>query len=852
MKKIVVTGDVSVDHNIYRGVRRYPGAPEQLGSKVDSSIGGFYLLHDLLHSISEQTQGEKIEVSAGIAKPEITDVAEAHHGYALWKPCERDKETAIWYVDELLGYGEGNPQKTSKLKTTPANNSTPDILVIDDAALGFRFQKKLWPEYINDKNIQPADIPKKLVLKMSYPVMQGDLWDTLAADPRMRGRLILLVSAEDLRRGGLLISRGGSWEKSVQELVAEIKTSSVFKDLPVCAHLIVTFKSEAAFSLSNPGKSEEHARFVFDPGFLEGQWVAKAPGDVIGYGACLAAGIVRSLLLEEKSVLAVGVEQGLAATRDLLQHGYGQVGAQSSTEKKGFPLEFLSEKSFTSGSGTNFSCVDIDITKALEEREWSVLGEWAGGSLQPLYGVAREVARYGTTVLKSMPYGEFGKLLTVDRKEIESLNSIRQLIEKYVANDPGEKPLSIGVFGPPGSGKSFGIKQIVKGIVKDCEILEYNLSQYATGPGTLISLLHCVRDVVLQGRLPIVFWDEFDSQELTWLQYLLAPMQDGCFLDGNQMHPLGKCVFVFAGGTAHTMTNFTPADRRSEEYKKFTLKKGPDFVSRLRGYLNVLGPNQRTDDKGENDATDIFFPIRRAILLRSIAGVFGNKELKIDTGLLSAFIQIPQYNHGARSLETIIKLMPGSVRHGFLRSDVPPREQIGIHVNYDQFCSIIKRDVKFQRQCVVLAPIIHTYYSEKFPEGVHASITFEDLPPEIKQSNVAAALRIPHVLALAGLKLVSDSGKGKQLAKDVKKRLDENIEKLAEAEHNGWMEYLLLNGWQLGERDDATKRHNCLIAYSKLTDGEKDKDREAILNYPAIIKNAGFAIKLESGENAFE
>jgi len=40
---------------------------------------------------------------------------------------------------------------------------------------------------------------------------------------------------------------------------------------------------------------------------------------------------------------------------------------------------------------------------------------------------------------------------------------------------------------------------------------------------------HQVRDLALSGRTPVVFWDEFDSRELLWLQYLLAPMQDGRF-----------------------------------------------------------------------------------------------------------------------------------------------------------------------------------------------------------------------------------------------------------------------------------------------------------------------------------
>ena len=86
-------------------------------------------------------------------------------------------------------------------------------------------------------------------------------------------------------------------------------------------------------------------------------------------------------------------------------------------------------------------------------------------------------------------------------------------------------------------------------------MLEFNLAQFAETTD-LIGAFHQVRDKVLQGLTPIVFWDEFDSREYEWLQYLLAPMQDGSFQEGQITHPIGKCVFVFAGGTSYDFDNF--------------------------------------------------------------------------------------------------------------------------------------------------------------------------------------------------------------------------------------------------------------------------------------------------------
>jgi hypothetical protein len=116
----------------------------------------------------------------------------------------------------------------------------------------------------------------------------------------------------------------------------------------------------------------------------------------------------------------------------------------------------------------------------------------------------------------------------------------------------------------------------------------------------------------VRGKVPLVFFDEFDSRcgsdELGWLKYFLEPMQVGTFKEGEITHPIGKAIFVFAGGTSRTLQEFCREDlsenalSKEEIAKKlkdlkesFKGAKGADFVSRLKGYVNIPGLNPGND-----------------------------------------------------------------------------------------------------------------------------------------------------------------------------------------------------------------------------------------------------------------
>jgi hypothetical protein len=284
-----------------------------------------------------------------------------------------------------------------------------------------------------------------------------------------------------------------------------------------------------------------------------------------------------------------------------------------------------------------------------------------------------------------------GNWISVDRSEIESVRAVRNIVKEYIQLwHQGKRlsaPLSIGVFGPPGAGKSFAVGEIGRTLLGgELRKLVFNLSQFQNAR-ELPTAFHRVRDLALQQHLPFVFWDEFDTdlegKSLGWLRFFLAPMQDGEFREGDSSHPTGPAVFIFAGGTCKTLQEFNSAANEQAD----RAAKKPDFVSRLRAYLNISGPNcLGPDDKA--------YSLRRAFLLRSLLlrkapQLADRGMLKIDPAVLRAFLGVDRFIHGARSIEAIVDMSSLGGKSRFGRSSLPPREQLGLHVDAEEFLALL-------------------------------------------------------------------------------------------------------------------------------------------------------------------
>jgi hypothetical protein len=909
---ILLAGDTILDHYVYEGQQRLAGSLRRVGTLHVPTLGGTSHLLDLLKcygSVRKGTNsngGRELEAVAGFKPPDLSEQKHLHAcSLSALFPAGDVKSEKVWRIRESLGYGG----RASGAFFCP----TPDgaawkqaafAWLLDDGGLDFRDRRSApaWPPALRNEG---TALPEWIVLKSAGPLASGDLWQTLrhaqfgdaglACGPLL-DRTIVVVSAEDIRYEQVQISHGLSWERTALEFATALREMPTLRQLAACRYVIVMFGVEGAILVAESPAGDLGTHLLFDPANQEGDWTSRIEGGVDGRLCSFVAGLVSRLpdrrtekvTVEEIARLLEGMGAGLCAVRRLHLRGHG-----SDPETPRLPLTEIAAEILEPTSCFEHVAVPRNVCPGLvpcgppfiastaldsgstpsSDVIWRILEGDPCSAFQRCgltSGQSRLVAQFGLKKLSGVPYLAVGALKTVDRGEIESLRGLKRLIEDYQCNTKAKRPLSIGVFGQPGAGKSFGVKQIAKATLPDSPILEFNLSQLSeSDESVLVGAFHQVRDRVLEGKTPVVFWDEFDAKQMRWLANLLAPMQDGTFLEGQMTHPVGKCIFVFAGGTSYDFASFGPPDlsdvevaalsdenkrRLKGEHLLFRAKKGPDFKSRLTAYLNVAGPNHRKnrnwrEERYDVDASDSGYPLRRALLLRSQLGLKDDQLLDIDPGLLTALLEVDEYRHGARSMEKIVEQLQARSGGGRLRlSHLPPDEIVALHVDPIAFRQLLDRDLEFQRQAEAIAPYIHDAFVRHAnrsgrPLKDQVNRQFNTLAVEYQEDNIAAARRMPSVLAVAGLLLVKGTNVSAAEAKAVAERIETQVDIMAEAEHIGWMEHKWRNQWECAPvRDDAAKKHPCLQAFSLLSAAEREKDRAQVRLYPALVEHTDYCI----------
>ena len=149
---------------------------------------------------------------------------------------------------------------------------------------------------------------------------------------KLHDKAIAILSADVLRSSNSRIGQGLSWDTLAQQTYKAVCEIGAFKHF---RWVIISFATVGALVVSRPGSDSKRSAFlIFDPTELEGSWIAKHPGDMLGLTTCLVSTTARSLIklavappatVDDNSLtdaLITGIRDGLICMRALYRGGY--------------------------------------------------------------------------------------------------------------------------------------------------------------------------------------------------------------------------------------------------------------------------------------------------------------------------------------------------------------------------------------------------------------------------------------------------------------------------------------------------------------------------------------------------
>jgi len=800
--------------------------------------------------------------------------------YALWTLHDQaaGSRNQVWRIRERLGDAivENSAEPRSETETI----GSPDLLVIDDQNLGFRDDPDGWPAALRD-----GGNPGRIILRTCAPLDEGPLWERLIDS--YADRLDVLVPVSALRVRGASISQSLSWDRAIEETVAELESgiSSGGGDLAHVRRMIVHFGSAGAAIFSRVATSRKVSKaarkgsetllsrvrlesFLYHPDDQETDWEVNHPGGTLDSSAILAAAIVRHELTPESYPLYIATGRGMIAMRAGAEQGGGSADKFSLDAADHAIGETLNAADGREPAANYYSAfphdlLDDPILKTQAPSVSNLLRDAIGTRLDYVVEKGIDIVLRGLeAALPQAPKCRYGHFLTADREEMERLNTIRNLILAYRENLGEKRPLSIAVFGPPGSGKSFAVKQLAAQLFAgQLSSYEFNLSQFEN-VDDLHQAFHQLRDGSVHGQIPFVFWDEFDSLNLKWLKEFLAPMQDAIFTSKGTQFPFGKVIFVFAGGTASSLAGFDRSGADDPHAADFRAAKGPDFVSRLRGFIDIKGPNPAAGQHG-----DFSHIIRRAIMLRSTVSRLYPRLIDSHSGSLSlsanvarAFLLAGEYLHGARSLEAIVSMSDLTHAGFFGPSNLPSADLLRIHVTAD-FQEYLREAQLDLPVIEALAAACHVAFRrEREKQGYKWGavrdddakthpllIPYDQLSEADKERNRVTARLTYAKLSAIGYR-VERAGSA---ASAVARIPEEQSEELMRMEHDLWLREHLLRGYQWAPKTaDNLRLHRDIVDYDELSAEDRALDAVPLQGIVEVMDHFGYVLVAEKTSQA--
>lgn len=573
--------------------------------------------------------------------------------------------------------------------------------------------------------------------------------DHLAAD-----KLVVVVSANDLRADGVELGYSMSWEKTCEDFVSNLGSNGQLDTLVTCAHLIVLFGCDGV--IYHRGRQMVQPTLFFDPQSEEGGHERRY-GGIPGYMEAFVANLTAEIAESPDMNIENAIRRGLGGARRLTRMGY------RSTDLHEWPKYPVSEIMRRDDDLQSDKSALITISIPAESISQGKYGEWS--ILQHNIGDPVLMAHYIVVegVLSAaqwIPIAQFGELAALDRVEIESFRAMFNAINTYISSEQ-TKPLNFGIFGGRGTGKSFAAVQVASSaaVANGRQVQRFDIYLSPTSKkDDLVNALNAIRDCTLSGRLPIVYFNGFDNPieniPFGWLDYLLPPLLAGKFLDRGEIRHTGPAIFLLSSLTVERFAELDIVIQGTEN--QTYARKLQELISCLHGHIDVRGFDCL-------DEADTIYPVRRAVALRHLLeerepALQVSGRISIDQSVLDGLLLIPTYRHGYRSLKSIITMSNLTGKHHFERSSLPPSGQLRLHLDYDMFTRCSQYNMLSDDVLEFMARGLHETYvpyrlsiartkEEKEKLEAQTSLNSWDvLDEEFKESARAHAADIPRKL----------------------------------------------------------------------------------------------------------
>jgi hypothetical protein len=260
---VLVTGDVVLDWTLFAlsDASITSAFDIREGVTLDFQNGGAGLLSSLLEEVAKvdpALAGIRV-LGPGRIEHEGDPKRWVHsNAFELVRrfPLSTDKNDKdalgknVHRIDRFLGFRKGTI--SGAWPPDKAESEKAALVIVADGNLRFREQPSEWPQLSADGTKRPWTI-----LKTQDPLVAANDWATFKED--RQEKLITLVAANELRADDLHISRTQSWERTAQDVLAELRRTRHVNKLLDAAHLVVLFPMAGAMprhqDLDDDGRS---------------------------------------------------------------------------------------------------------------------------------------------------------------------------------------------------------------------------------------------------------------------------------------------------------------------------------------------------------------------------------------------------------------------------------------------------------------------------------------------------------------------------------------------------------------------------------------------------------------------